>query len=90
VTLVHELRYSTTGTVLLRYMGRRRAEGGAAVVSVSRWSGLTRTFDELLSDLQQTLVEAVPFSTATEGPLAQCHGLIYKKIEAGQDGSVSP
>jgi len=90
VTLVHELRDSTTGTVLLRYMGRRRARGGKAVAADSRWSGLTRTFDEMLSDLKQSLLETVPLSTATEGPLAQCHGLIYKKIEASQDGSESP
>jgi hypothetical protein len=90
VTLVHELRDSTTGTVLLRYMGRRRAGGGRTVAAVSRWSGLTRTFDEMLSELKQNLVETVPLSTAAEGPLAQCHGLIYQKIEASQDGPESP
>lgn len=90
VTLVHELRDSSSGTVLLRYMGRRRAGGGSAVAWTSRWGGLTRTFDEMLSDLQQSLFETVPLSTATEGTLAQCHGLIYKQIEAGQDATESP
>ena len=81
VTLVHELRDSMTGTVLLRYMGRRRAPGGSAVGFVAPWSGLKRTFDRMLSDLQQSLVETVPLSTATKGPLARCNGLIYKRIE---------
>jgi hypothetical protein len=90
VTLVHELRDSMTGTVLLRYMGRRHAPGGSAVSTVSRWSGLTRTFDEMLSDLKQSLVETVPLSTAIEGPLAHCHGRIYKKIEVGSGGPGSP
>ena len=81
VTLVHELRDSTTGTVLLRYMGRRRAPGGSAVGFVAPWSGLKRTFDRMLSDLQQSLVETVPLSTATKGPLARCNGLIYERIE---------
>ncbi len=81
VTLVHELRDSTTGTVLLRYMGRRRAPGGSAVGFVAPWSGLKRTFNRMLSDLQKSLVETVPLSTATKGPLARCNGLIYKRIE---------
>ena len=85
VTLVHELRDSTTGTVLLRYMGRRRAAGGQAVSLVKPWLGLKRTFDRMLSDLQTSLVETVPLSTATEGPLAQCTGLIYKTFEESGD-----
>jgi hypothetical protein len=84
VTLVHEMRDSTSGTVLLRYMGRRRAGGGSPVASASVWSGLTRTFDEMLSDLQRSLVESVPLSRATTGPLAGCQGLILKQIEASQ------
>ena len=81
VTLVHELRDSMTGTVLLRYMGRRRAPGGQAIGFSAPWSGLIRTFDQMLSDLQESLVETVPPSTATEGPLATCDGQIYKRIE---------
>lgn len=85
VTLVHELRDSMTGTVLLRYMGRRHARGGHTVGWVAKWSGLTRTFDRMLADLQQSLLESVPLHTATEGPLAQCSGLIYKRIEESPD-----
>jgi hypothetical protein len=86
VTLVHELYDSTTGKVLLRYVGRRRAGGGSTSGSLSRWSGLTRTLDKMLSDLQDTLVKHVPLSFAKEGPLAQCQGLIYKGIEVEQAG----
>lgn len=88
VTLVHEIRDSSTGTILLRYMGRRRAGGGSAM-AVSRWGGLTRTLDDMLSDLRHNLFETVPYSTTTEGPLGQCQGLIYKGIEAGQDAPES-
>jgi hypothetical protein len=83
VSLVHELRDSMTGSVLLRYMGRRRARGGTVIGFSKPWSGLTRIFDEMLSDLQHNLVEAVPLSIATQGPLAACKGLIYKSIEDG-------
>ena len=82
VILVHELRDSLTGTVLLRYVGQRRAGGGAAVASDSRWIGLTRTFDMMLADLRTTLLEAVHYEKATEGPLAQCQGRIHEKIGA--------
>ncbi len=80
VTLVHEVRDSMTGTVLMRYVGRVRAEGGPTV-GTSSWRGLSRTFYKMLSALQEALVESVPISTATEGPLAQCQGLINKGIE---------
>lgn len=90
VTLVHELRDSTSGTVLLRYISRRRAGGGSGSTHLSRWSGLVRTFDEMLAELRKSLVETVPLSTATEGPLAQCQGQIYRTIEAGQEGEAAP
>ena len=81
-TLFHELRDSMTGTVLLRYMGRRHARGGQAIGWVAPWSGLTRTFNQMLSDLQKGLVETVPLSRANEGRLARCSGLIHKRIDA--------
>jgi hypothetical protein len=86
VTLVHELRDSMTGTVLMRYMGRRHAPGGSTIGWVAKWSGLTRTLDRMLADLQQSLLESVPLHTATEGPLAQCSGLIHKRIEEDPGG----
>ena len=78
VTLAHELTDSMTGVVVLRYFGRRQAGGGMA--SSSRWSGLTRTLGDMLADLQQSLVEAVPPDSAQEGPLAACGGSIYRSI----------
>jgi hypothetical protein len=84
VTLAHELIDSTTGVVILRYIGRREARGGMAVAPNSRWSGLTRTLDRMLADLQQSLVEAVPHETAAHGPLAACGGSIYKNISRGK------
>ena len=62
-------------------MGRRRAGGGLARGLSKPWGGLASTFDSMLSDLQKSLVESVPRSTATEGPLAGCEGLIYKTFE---------
>ncbi len=85
VILIHELRDSMTGTVLLRYMGRRKARGGQVIGWVAAWSGLTRTFNGMLSDLKMELVETVPLSRAEEGPLASCGGLIHKRIDAGSE-----
>ena len=84
-TLAHELRDSMTGHVVLRYMGRRHAEGGPVVGSEAPWSGLVRTFDEMLADLQRALHEAVPRSRATEGPQAACQGRIYESISGDLD-----
>jgi len=84
VTLAHELTDSMTGVVILRYFGRRAARGGMA--SSSRWSGLTRTLGDMLTDLQQSLVEAVPPESAQEGPLAACGGSIYRNISEGGQG----
>jgi hypothetical protein len=86
VTLVHELRDSVSGTVLLRYMGRRNAGAGSGVGTVSRWSRLTRMFDEMLADLQEGLVESVSISVATSGPLASCGGQVLETIEEVHPG----
>jgi hypothetical protein len=85
VILVHELRDSMTGNVVLRYFGRGQAGGGVAAAGETPWSGLTQTFDDLLSALQRGLFEAVPLSRATEGPQAVCQGLIYEKIEGDRE-----
>jgi hypothetical protein len=85
VTLAHELLDSTSGVVLLRYIGRREAAGGPVVASNSLWSGLTPTLDTMLSDLRQSLLEAVPLDAATDGPLSQCGGLIYKNIASPEE-----
>lgn len=87
VTLIHELRDSMTGTVLLRYAGRRSGGAGNVVGAVSRWSNLTRMFDEMLADMQKGLVESVPLSVATSGPLASCGGQVLETIEEVHPGA---
>jgi hypothetical protein len=82
VSLVHLLRDSQTGEVLLQYRGRIRAEGGRVIGGAKGWRRMTRTLDRMLYELQSNLIAAVPPSVATSGPLSQCGGQIYQTIQA--------
>jgi hypothetical protein len=90
VMLVHEMRDSLTGEVLLRYMGRRRAPGGSVVGGASGWRRMARTYDRMLVELQANLVSSVPESYATSGLRAGCEGLIFKTIEEMRPELTSP
>jgi hypothetical protein len=81
VTLLHAVRDSLSGELLLHYAERRATPGGQLVGAGAQWRRMTGTFDKMLASLQDELVAKVPMSYARSGALAQCKGEVYKQIE---------
>ncbi len=81
VTLLHAVFDSVSGELLLHYAERRSTPGGAIVGAGAKWRRMKPTFDKMLETLQDELIEKVPVSYATTGPLAACKGEVYKRIE---------